>query len=100
MSSCSVIDCLLGKANIQDTVKMMLYVDLLHWNDIEKEVFTNDIRVDYTSLLGVEIFNVTSKEQVELWKGIMRRLEKSQHITTSLLIGLPQPGPVPPPKDV
>ncbi|KAK0447796.1 hypothetical protein EV421DRAFT_1733626 [Armillaria borealis] len=78
----------------------MLYVDLLRWDDIEKEVFTDHIRVDYTSLLGGEVVDVTSKEQVEFWKGIMRRLEKSQHITTSLLIDLPQPGSVSPPKDV
>lgn len=100
-TSYSAIDYLLDKANIHDTVtKMMLYVDLLRWDDIEKEVFTDRIRVDYTSLLGGKVVDVTSKAQVEFWKGFMRRLEKSQHITTSLLIGLPQPGSVPPPKDV
>ncbi|KAK0499572.1 SnoaL-like domain-containing protein [Armillaria luteobubalina] len=101
MSSYSAIHYLLDKANIHDTVtKMMLYVDLLRWDDIENEVFTDDVRVDYTSLLSREALNVTSNEQVKLWKGIMKRLEKSQHITTSLLIGLPQPGSVPPSKDV
>lgn len=60
----------------------MLYVDLLRWDDIEKEVFSDHLHVDYTSLLGGEVVDVTSKEQVEFWKGIMRRLEKSQHITT------------------
>ncbi|KAK0243278.1 hypothetical protein EDD85DRAFT_786204 [Armillaria nabsnona] len=64
-TSYSAIDYLLDKANIHDTVtKMMLYVDLLRWNDIEKEVFTDHIRVDYTSLLGGEVVDVTSKEQV------------------------------------
>ncbi|PBK93857.1 hypothetical protein ARMGADRAFT_965431 [Armillaria gallica] len=100
-TSYSAINYLLDKANIHDTVtKMMLYVDLLRWDDIEKDVFTDHIRVDYTSLLGGEVVDVTSKEQVEFWKGIMKRLEKSQHITTSLLISLPQPGSVPPPNDV
>ncbi|PBK67029.1 hypothetical protein ARMSODRAFT_1020995 [Armillaria solidipes] len=96
-TSYSAIDYLLDKANIHDTVtKGVLYIDLLRWDDLEKEVFTDDIRVDYTSLFGGEVVDVKSKDQIESWKGLFKRVEKSQHISTALLIDLPQPGSVPP----
>ncbi|KAG7447651.1 uncharacterized protein BT62DRAFT_930675 [Guyanagaster necrorhizus] len=82
-TSHSTIDYLLDEANIHDTVtKMMLYVDLLRWDDIDKEVFTDNICVDYTGLLGGEATDVTRKEQIELWKRSIGGLEKTQHITT------------------
>ncbi|KAK0499568.1 SnoaL-like domain-containing protein [Armillaria luteobubalina] len=100
-TSYSAIDYLLDKANIHDTVtKLMLYVDLLRWDDLEKEVFTDDIHVDYTSLFGGEAVNVKSKDQIGAWKSLFERIEKSQHLLTSLIIDLPQPGSVPPPKKV
>lgn len=60
----------------------MLYIDLLRWDDLEKEVFTDDIRVDYTSLFGGEVVDVKSKDQIEAWKGLFKSVEKSQHIST------------------
>lgn len=100
-ASYSAIDYLLDKANIHDTVtKTMLYIDLLRWDDLEKEVFTDNIRVDYTCLFGGEVVDVKSKDQIEAWKGLFKRVEKSQHLSTSLFIDLPQPGSAPPPNKV
>ncbi|KAK0243277.1 hypothetical protein EDD85DRAFT_947421 [Armillaria nabsnona] len=91
-TSYSAIDYLLDKANIHDTVtKVVLYINLLRWDDLEKEVFTDDIRVDYTSLFGGEVVDVKSKDQIEAWKA---------QRYSALLIDLPQPGSVPPPKKV
>ncbi|KAK0190452.1 hypothetical protein F5146DRAFT_1137287 [Armillaria mellea] len=104
MSSTTVylaIDYLLDKANIHDTViKGVLYYDLQRWDDLEREVFADKIHVDYTSLFGGEAVDVKRKDQIEAYKGSFKRVEKSQHLTTSLLIDLPQPGSVPPPKKV
>ncbi|KAK0491512.1 hypothetical protein IW261DRAFT_1438124 [Armillaria novae-zelandiae] len=100
-TSYTAIDYLLDKANIHDTVtKGMLYIDLLRWDDLEKEVFTDNIRVDYTSLFGGKVMDVKSTDQIEAWKGLFKRVENSQHTSTSLLIDLPPPGSVPPPNKV
>lgn len=100
-TSYSAIDYLLDKANIHDAItKGMLHIDLLRWDDLEREIFTDSIHVDYTSLFGGEAADVKSKDQIEAWKGLFKRLEKTQHLLTSLLIDLPQPGSVLPPNKV
>ncbi|SJL02525.1 uncharacterized protein ARMOST_05856 [Armillaria ostoyae] len=97
-TSYSAIDYLLDKANIHDTVtKGVLYIDLLRWDDLEREVFTDDIRVDYTSLFGGEVVNVKSKDQSNRGKACLKGWRKRY---SGLLIDLPQPGSVPPPKKV
>ncbi|KAK0230274.1 hypothetical protein IW262DRAFT_1453178 [Armillaria fumosa] len=94
----------------------MLYIDLLRWDDLEKDVFTDNIRMDYTSLFGGEVVDVKSKDQIEAWKGLFNRVEKSQHLSTyayfrflldrglqgysSLFIDLAQPDSAPSPNKV
>lgn len=95
MASYTSEDYLMDRANIHDLVtKMSLFLDLSRWSALETEVFAEVVLVDYTSMFGGEPKTFTGKEQVESWKGQIEAsgAKKWQHVSSSLLIDIPQPG--------
>ncbi|KAK0461641.1 uncharacterized protein EV420DRAFT_1639937 [Desarmillaria tabescens] len=98
MTSYSAIDYLLDKANIHDTItKTFLYVDLLRWEDLEKEAFTDNIRVDCTSLFGAG--EESAYDDVCFLPLPYILPSHSSPRYRSLLIDLPQSGSIPSPME-
>ncbi|KAL1742143.1 hypothetical protein HDZ31DRAFT_43892 [Schizophyllum fasciatum] len=83
---------LVDRANIHDVIiSMMLFVDTRQFDRVATEVLAEQLSVDYTSLLGGEPYTITNVAQAEMWKGMLERLEATQHPILSPLINLGQP---------
>lgn len=97
-SEYTVLDYLLDRANIHDTItKLFFLVDTREFDRVPKEVFMEEVDIDYTSLFGGEPYRITSKDQIRQWQALLGHMEKSSHVTTSILSYLPQPGTGPRP---
>ncbi|MEU0685701.1 nuclear transport factor 2 family protein [Streptomyces uncialis] len=76
---------LAARLDVQDAVsRLFWYVDECAWAQLA-EVFTEQIRVDYTSLFGGEAELVTAAEQARRWSEQLGALTSTQHIVTSVL---------------
>ncbi|RDL40038.1 NTF2-like protein [Venustampulla echinocandica] len=62
------------------------------YSQLAEEAFAEEVTIDYTSLFGGEPYQISGAKQVEMWREQMEGLDSWQHITTSVLIDLPQPG--------
>ena len=92
MASYTATDYLLDRANIHDVVtKIYLYTDQHQWDKFE-EFAAPSLLLDYTAMFGGQPRSVTPAELVETWKPFMAKMTSHQHILTSILIHLPQPG--------
>ncbi|KAF8854122.1 hypothetical protein BDZ45DRAFT_597591 [Acephala macrosclerotiorum] len=84
---------LLDRANIHDTItKMSLYADMSKYEELGKEVFNSKIIVDYTQLFGGQPDDMEGHALGMKWKDQISHLDAKHHVTTSILIDLPQPG--------
>ncbi|KAH8590327.1 SnoaL-like domain-containing protein [Bisporella sp. PMI_857] len=93
MAAYDIQNYLLDRANIHDTVtKMSLYLDMSRFDDLVSEVFAKDVRVDYTSMFGGKAQVQAVTDLVDWWKSTVVKLDSWQHVSTSILIELPQPG--------
>jgi SnoaL-like domain len=85
-------DYLLDRANIHDTVlKLYLYNDRHQWDKLDS-IIAPQMVLDYTAMFGGEPRTVTAADLVETWKPVLTKLSSSQHVMSSVLIYLPQPG--------
>jgi hypothetical protein len=92
MTSYSVTDYLLDRANIHDTVSNhYMTFDRGRWGEWDK-VLAPELILDYTSMFGGEPRTVTPSEIAKEWKAFADKLTSHQHIMTTLIIHLPQPG--------
>lgn len=92
MAPYSVSDYLLDRANIHDTVsKHYMTFDRKRWEEYDQVLAPNFV-LDYTNMFGGEPRTVTPSEIAQEWKGFSEKLTGHQHIMTSLIITLPQPG--------
>ncbi|KAK3939701.1 hypothetical protein QBC46DRAFT_387360 [Diplogelasinospora grovesii] len=83
---------LLDRANIHDTVtKLTICYDTQDIPTLIKDVFADEVDVDYTSILGGSPFRVGGSEWSERLGKIISAYDSTQHITTGLVINLPQP---------
>lgn len=92
MAAYTTSDYLLDRANIHDTVtKIYTYTDRHEWDKFD-EFAAPSLLLDYTAMFGGEPRSVTPAELVETWKPFMSKMTSHQHVITSILIRLPQPG--------
>ena len=74
-----------SKVLITETLnRIMLHADLSQWDKL-KEVFADDITLDYTSEFGGEPIHLTPKKLVEEWKWLAN-YEGSEHIIAGHVI--------------
>ncbi|EPE28079.1 NTF2-like protein [Glarea lozoyensis ATCC 20868] len=93
MTTYDIQNYLLDRANIHDTVtKMSMYLDMSRIEALKKEVFHTKVLVDYTSMFSGEPKLVNGEEQVDSWAKQISKMDSWQHVTTGILIELPQPG--------
>ncbi|OJD26760.1 hypothetical protein ACJ73_01849 [Blastomyces percursus] len=94
MSNYQAVDYLLNRANIHDvTTKMSYYVDTRQWDKLADEVFIpTDLIIDYSECFGIEPTKTAARETATNWKQVMDKVDATQHIPSSILITLPQPG--------
>ncbi|KAK4128893.1 hypothetical protein N657DRAFT_608737 [Parathielavia appendiculata] len=93
MASYDIAQYLLDRANIHDTVtKVPLYYDTHNLAGLESEVYAPTIEIDYTSILGGEPRLVSRADWIDEVGGILNKFAASQHVTTGIIIHLPQPG--------
>ncbi|KAJ7500020.1 hypothetical protein FB451DRAFT_1207232 [Mycena latifolia] len=99
MSTYSVTDYLLDRANIRDVItRMAWYVDRQEW-DLLSGGFTDELVMDYTELFGGEPAHLTNTAQAQVWKGMLGYLDATIHVFTGVLVDLPQPGAIGPPTE-
>ncbi|KAH8899440.1 hypothetical protein GQ53DRAFT_816579 [Thozetella sp. PMI_491] len=97
-STYDVQQYLLDRANIHDIVtKVPFYYDTGKAENLANDVFSKDVLVDYTRILGGEPFTVAGTEWAKQVGKMIDVFDSTQHITTGLLINLPQPGSGPRP---
>jgi hypothetical protein len=65
--------------------RMAWNLDHCDWSDMH-ELFTDDVRVDYTSLNGGEPVTVPRKELIEKWRGNREGLAATQHLVANQLV--------------
>lgn len=72
-------------AVIETCTRMAWHADQREW-DALREVFTDEVRLDYTSLQGGEPATVSRDQLVESWAGLLGKLQATQHLLTNHLV--------------
>jgi SnoaL-like domain len=70
---------------LQTTIRMAVLADQRRWNDLIC-VFTEQVRVDYTSLNGGEPATVSARELAAGWAQTLGRLAATQHLVANHLL--------------
>jgi SnoaL-like domain len=70
---------------IETCTRMAWHADEREW-DALRDVFADEVRVDYTSLQGGEPAIVSRDELVESWAGLLGKLAATQHLLTNHLV--------------
>ncbi|KAK4464146.1 hypothetical protein QBC42DRAFT_263998 [Cladorrhinum samala] len=92
MSSYTIPQYLLDRANIHDTVaKIPLYYDTRNLSGLLDEVYAPEVHIDYTSIIGGEPFTITREEWIERVGKILEGFASTQHVTSGIITNLPQP---------
>ena len=92
MAPYTTSDYLLDRANIHDTItKMYMYTDRHEWDKFD-DFAAPSLLLDYSAMFGGEPRSVTPAELVDTWKPFISKMTSHQHVLTSILIHLPQPG--------
>jgi hypothetical protein len=74
-------------AVIETCTRMAWYADEREW-DALREVFADEVRLDYTSLQGGEPATVPRDQLVESWAGLLGELQATQHLVTNHLVAV------------
>ncbi|KAI9685833.1 MAG: hypothetical protein M1822_004111 [Bathelium mastoideum] len=83
---------LVDRAFIHDTLtKLYLAVDSQQFSLLSSQVFAPTITMDYTAMFGGEAIQRSGDAQQEHFEGIMRKMESTQHVITSIIPYLPAP---------
>jgi hypothetical protein len=72
-------------AVIETCTRMAWHADEREW-DALRDVFADEVRLDYTSLQGGEPTTVSRDELVESWAGLLGKLQATQHLLTNHLV--------------
>ena len=92
MAKYTTTDFLLDRANIHDTVtKLYLFADRRELDRFD-EVAASSMVFDYTLMFGGEPQTFSPVELSEFYRNFLTKMSTTQHIVTSLVIELPQPG--------
>ncbi|GAA3794960.1 nuclear transport factor 2 family protein [Streptomyces phyllanthi] len=70
---------------IDACTRMAWYIDTRAWDALE-EVFSDEIRLDYTSLNGGEPAVLTRKELIDAWSGLLGGFSATQHLLSNWLV--------------
>ena len=74
------------RLEVQDTVTRMSWLlDRREW-DALREVFADQVLLDYTQPFGGEPETLTSAELVERWRTQVGHLDSTQHVTSGILV--------------
>ena len=92
MAKYTTTDFLLDRANIHDTVtKLYLFADCRELDRFD-EVAASTMVFDYTLMFGGKPQTFSPSELSEFYRNFLSKMSTTQHIVTSLVIKLPQPG--------
>lgn len=72
---------------IDTCTRMGWYTDQRDWDALE-QVFTDEVRLDYTSLNGGEPAVLPAKDLVAAWSGLLGSFAATQHLFTNFLVDL------------
>jgi hypothetical protein len=72
---------------IQTTTRMAVLADARRWDDLV-DLFTDEVRVDYTSLNGGEPATLPAHQLVKTWTESLGRLGATQHLVADHLVDL------------
>ncbi|MFF8287837.1 nuclear transport factor 2 family protein [Streptomyces sp. NPDC016309] len=72
---------------IDTCTRMGWYTDQRDWEALER-VFTDEVRLDYTSLNGGEPAVVPRKGLVAAWSGLLGSFTATQHVFSNFLVDL------------
>ncbi|MGA4800739.1 nuclear transport factor 2 family protein [Streptomyces lavendulocolor] len=72
---------------IDTCTRMGWYTDQRDWDALE-QVFTDEVRLDYTSLDGGEPAVVPAKGLVGAWSGLLGAFTATQHVFSNFLVDL------------
>lgn len=70
---------------IETCTRMGWYIDQREWESLG-DVFSDEVKLDYTSLNGGEPGTVTSKELVTAWSGLLGNFAATQHLLSNFLV--------------
>jgi hypothetical protein len=70
---------------IETCTRMAWLADQREW-DALREVFADEVRLDYTSLRGGEPASVARDELVESWAGLLGKFQATQHLVANHLV--------------
>jgi hypothetical protein len=70
---------------METCTRVAWHVDLREW-DALLEVFTEKVRLDYTSLNGGSPSVVTAQQVADAWSGLLGNLEATQHLMGDFLV--------------
>ena len=70
---------------IETCTRMAWHADQRDW-DALRDVFAEEVRLDYTSLQGGEPATVSRDQLVESWAGLLGKLQATQHLVTNHLV--------------
>ncbi|QGV78562.1 nuclear transport factor 2 family protein [Streptomyces ficellus] len=72
---------------IDTCTRMGWYTDQRDWDALER-VFTDEVRLDYTSLNGGEPAVLPAKDLVAAWSGLLGSFTATQHVFSNFLVDL------------
>jgi hypothetical protein len=72
-------------AVIETCTRMAWHADAREWEAL-RDVFADEVRVDYTSLQGGEPATVSRDELIASWAGLLGKLQATQHLLTNHLV--------------
>jgi hypothetical protein len=70
---------------IETCTRMASHADAREW-DALREVFADEVRLDYTSLQGGEPATLSRDDLIESWAGLLGQLQATQHLLTNHLV--------------
>ncbi|HEX3941015.1 MAG TPA: nuclear transport factor 2 family protein [Acidobacteriaceae bacterium] len=66
---------------------LALFVDALRWNDL-RSIFTAEVRLDYTSLLGGEARRRASEDLITAWQELLPGFTHTQHLIGAVRVSV------------
>jgi SnoaL-like domain len=70
---------------IETYTRMAWHADERDWRAL-RDVFADEVRLDYTSLQGGERATVSRDQLAESWAGLLGKLQATQHLLTNHLV--------------
>jgi hypothetical protein len=58
------------------------FADLRQWSQLQ-QLFADEVRVDYTSLFGGEVQNISSQQLMSQWQSVLPGFDATQHLISN-----------------